>query len=144
LGNESFDLQTKKGAYDINRLLVELSSSNCKFIVGIDADPPSYQISIPRNVTIIWASVLGGQAKDTKDGGDLTVSFNKAYATSKIWTANTLTAFLRGNTPKLTDSKPWVQNLFPDDTIYFPSENTPFPEARVSQNYPFDNKVYAR
>jgi hypothetical protein len=136
LGNEPFDAQTKKGAYDINRLLIELSSSSCKFVVGIDADPPNFRLSLPRNVTIIWASELGGQAKDTVEGGVLTLAFNKAYATNKTWTANTLTSFLRTNTAQLASSQPWVQSVHPDDTIYFPTADTSEPVIRVVPIYP--------
>jgi hypothetical protein len=141
LGNQQFDEKTKNGAYDIDSLLVKLSSSNCKYVLVVDAVPPTFVQKLPRNVTAVWAAALGGYAMDTPDGGVLTLAFNKALSTSKSWTANTLTAFLRANTPELSGlySKPWVQSHSPDDYIYFPKEDTSSPEFRLSQVPQFQN-----
>ena len=88
IGNQQYDEKTKSGAYDINSLLVKLASSDCKYVIGIDAEPPTFVQDLPRNVTVVWAAGLGGHTKDTPDGGVLTLAFNKEYTASKIWTAN--------------------------------------------------------
>jgi hypothetical protein len=126
--------------FDFSNILAKLAASDCHFVIGVDATSPLNPISLPRNVSVIWAGSLGSEAEDTPNGGALTIAFSKAMAKDKLWTANSLTAYLQSVTDdkrlSANFTKPWVQAANPDDTIYFPTATTPPPVVRVVPNYP--------
>jgi hypothetical protein len=119
----------------LSELFASVASSNCRFLVGVDADPAAQKIPVPQNVTVIWANSLGFNALDTPEGGQLTNAFLsaiKGQEVGKKWTAKALEmaivkelalrppVLFRGQA-----SMPWVQSANRDAVFVLPSLQKP-------------------
>ena len=126
-------------------VLLELSASSCKYIVGFDVTPPRNPLTIPKNVAAIWADSLGGKVLDSSAGGLLTRSFIDIAGKANIIYLPVLAKQLSekfvaiSRAEKLDPSKPWVQGANDFNWVELPKKGSPLYLQKPVQIIPFNS-----